>query len=319
MHIVYDAIWLYRSIACLILVFVFYKWNSKAQFVIPYTQAPLWTKIYNSILIVVVILCILMPLELQISHPWASNREPKYAIQVLFDVSLSMTAKDLEPSRFTVAKRFVSNLIVSLPTYQWSTLFFSGLPVLRTAYSHDTSAILQNIQPLSMWDFPPTEDFVGTAIGDALLLALGNIAYIQWDVRPFFILITDGDSNKWYDPEQILPTLKKLKIPVYTIGLWVGSTIIGTDTFGTNVYTNINLDLLKHIAKETWGKFFYVEDPDDFEDIAKDIQQFLTRHETTISSPILVWLNDYFSAILIVCLTYISLYRSYALLRKRSF
>lgn len=319
MQIVYDAVWLYRSIACLVLIFVLYKRNSKAQFVAPRKALTIWSNIYTWAIVLCIILAVLLPLQLRITTPWLVNREPAYAAQILFDVSLSMTAKDLPPSRFSVAKGFVSNLIQSLPQYQWSTLFFSWLPVLRTAYSSDTIATITNISSLSMGDFPPTENFVGTAIGDALLLALGNIKHIQWDVRPFFILITDGDSNKWYDPEQILPTLKQLNIPVYTIWLGAGSTIIGTDTFGTSVYTDINLDLLKHIAKETWGKFFYVEKNENFADITTSIQNALRRSETTTEIPVLIECNTYIFFVLVVILLYIVLYKIYIIIRPRSF
>lgn len=231
-----------------------------------------------------------------------------------------MTATDLPPSRFGVAKQFVSDLVTALPQYQWSTIFFSWLPVLRTAYSSDTPAIVHNLSSLSMGDFPPTEDFVGTAIGDALLLALGNVPHIRWDVSPFFILITDGDSNKGYDPEQILPTLQKLHIPVYTIGLGMGSTVIGTDTFGTSVYTTINLDLLKHIAKETWGQFFYVEKNEDFAAIATAIQAVFHEHETLQqAAPSFVELDTYVAGLLIITLLYIVSYRIYTVLRHRPF
>lgn len=319
MHIVYDAVWLYRSILSLILVFVLYKRNRKAQFVAPYKALHLWAKAYQTIVVCCVICCILLPLQLRLSTPWLTIREPSYAAQILFDVSLSMTAKDLPPSRFSVAKQFISSLIQSLPQYQWSTIFFSWLPVLRTAYSHDTDAIVQNLSSLSMGDFPPTEDFVWTAIGDAFLLGLGNIRHIQWDVRPFFILITDGDSNKGYDPEQVLPTLKKLHIPVYTIWLGIGSTIIGTDTFGTSIHTDINLDLLKHIAKETWGEFFYVQKTEDFAAITTAIQDVLHHNEQTTQTPIFVSINPYILFVLLVMLTYIVTYRTYVVMRSRSF
>lgn len=319
MQILYNQIWLYRSIAIVILIFVLYRWNSKANFVAPYTKRRTTSIIYSIASQTTAILAIILPLWLQISLPSTSVSKPLYAGQILFDVSLSMTAKDLSPSRFSVAKKFVYNLLSALPDYQRSTIFFSGIPVLRTAYSDDNTALLHNISSLSMGDFPPTENFVGTAIGDALLLGLWNTKHIQWDVQPFFILITDGDSNTGYDPLQVLPTLQKLNIPVYTIWLWSGSTVIGTDTFGTNIYTAINIPLLKKIAQTTRGKFFYVQKPNDFTTIAKDIERTLHNSEQTIHTDIIISINQYILCIVILLLCYIIWYRVYVVIRLRSF
>jgi hypothetical protein len=44
------------------------------------------------------------------------KKVPTLNIEVLFDVSLSMTAKDLKPDRFDVAKESLINFIQSLDT-----------------------------------------------------------------------------------------------------------------------------------------------------------------------------------------------------------
>jgi hypothetical protein len=85
------------------------------------------------------------------------------------------------------------------------------------------------------------------------------------------------------------------------------------------VYTDINLDLLKHIAKETWGKFFYVEKNADFAQIATSIQNALRRSEISTQTPIFIACNWYILFALIVMLLYVVSYKTYVILRPRSF
>lgn len=52
------------------------------------------------------------------------------------------------------------------------------------------------INNLQLGHFPPVPEFVGTAIGDALLLGIAKAQNLPDNVQPLFVLITDGDSNR---------------------------------------------------------------------------------------------------------------------------
>ena len=57
---------------------------------------------------------------------------------------------------------------------------------------------------LRLGDFPATDSFLGTALGDALLLSLYQFSQIDEDAPRALVIISDGDSNKGYDPYKVL-------------------------------------------------------------------------------------------------------------------
>ena len=80
---------------------------------------------YKSILIILSISTILLPLD----YRWVSDKvvvkEKNLPIQILFDVSLSMAADDIQPSRYVAAKDSMIKLIKQLDGYNISIVIFS--------------------------------------------------------------------------------------------------------------------------------------------------------------------------------------------------
>ena len=116
------------------------------------------------------VFAVLLPLQIG----WLQGRSVEVAknldIQVLFDVSLSMTADDIQPNRFDAAKSSLIAMAQELTGYNMSIIFFSGKAFVGIPFTTDTQAVQGNLSHVSLNDFPPTLDFVGTAIGDALVL-----------------------------------------------------------------------------------------------------------------------------------------------------
>lgn len=107
---------------------------------------------------------------------------------------------------------------------------------------------------MNLGDFPPVKDFLGTAIGDALLLAANNLQQFvqQKTYKPgIVILITDGDSNVGYDPMQVMMYYQKMHVPLYVLGVGQENYLIGRDSRDDDVTTNINLPLLQKLADKT--------------------------------------------------------------------
>ena len=143
--------------------------------------------------IAILLLC-LIPLDINIS----SGTVPVVTappLQIIFDVSLSMTATDIQPSRFAAAKNMVTSLLQTWKGYPVSVILFSGIPFVHIPFSTQTDAVLAKRQTTHLGQFPPVPQFVGTAIGDALLLGVHNITNSHF-TGGVILLITDGDSNK---------------------------------------------------------------------------------------------------------------------------
>jgi uncharacterized protein YegL len=188
---------------------VTYFFNLKPKFIFPakyFNQNKnILFKIVNFVLVISIVI---LPLDLQFISDKKIITEKILPVQIIFDVSLSMAADDIKPSRYDSAKTALLKLIQKLDGYNISLITFSGIPFIYIPFSTDTNAIISKFKDTNLGDFPPTEDFIGTAIGDALLLGIKNLdkacpatrdsrVRLQDPEYPgIIILITDGDSNK---------------------------------------------------------------------------------------------------------------------------
>jgi hypothetical protein len=124
------------------------------------------------------------------------------------------------------------------------------------------------------------KEFLGTALGDALLLGVQNLQKItSWSGSSpgLILLITDGDSNEWYDPSQVITLLQKRDIPVFVLGIGNSDYLIGYDQWDQPITTSINIPLLQSIATQTsWAFSRGLSN--------NDIDQFLQSLLTTIKT-----------------------------------
>jgi len=184
------------ALACVSLFF----FNLKPKFLLPAKYfIPDKHIIFRIVNVVLVLSVLLLPLDLQFVSDKKLIAQKILPVQIIFDVSISMAADDIKPSRYDAAKTALLTLIQKLDGYNISLIAFSGIPLIYIPFSTDTQATISKFQDTSLGDFPPTEDFVGTAIGDALLLAINNLDKIRLQDKEYpgiIILITDGDSNK---------------------------------------------------------------------------------------------------------------------------
>ena len=123
----------------------------------------------------IVVSIILLPLEMGFVSSKSVIVDKPLPVQIILDVSLSMSAYDINPSRFSAAKTSLAELIRRLDGYDVSLITFSGIPFVAVPFSHDTQAVLAHVEKMSLSDFPPVKEFLGTALGDALLLGVKNL------------------------------------------------------------------------------------------------------------------------------------------------
>jgi Ca-activated chloride channel homolog len=112
-------------------------------------------------------------------------------IMIVFDISLSMLAEDISPSRITVAKSVVRDFISERKNDRIGLIIFAGQPFVSIPFSTDYSGISSIVSGLSpdliRQDLPGLS---GTNIGDALLLA--NMTYSgSRSAAKSIILLTD--------------------------------------------------------------------------------------------------------------------------------
>jgi Ca-activated chloride channel homolog len=179
---------------------------------------------------------------------------------VVLDVSQSMYATDIKPTRLDRAKNAVRLVADSLARDRAGMVVFAGSAFLQCPLTTDIGAFSMFLDSAS----PSSVRIQGTDIGKALTVAARVFEKKRTQAKMLF-LITDGEDHE-NNVQEALVKLKSLGVSVYTAG--IGSETGGfvsikngdgemllKDRSGEPVRTKVNVGLLKKIADETGGKY----------------------------------------------------------------
>lgn len=176
-----------------------------------------------------------------------------YMITILLDLSKSMDANDIYPSRLGRAKLEIEDFIKSVDNLSVALVGFAGTSFIATPFTQDMETfthILDNLNPKSV-------ALQGTRIADALQTAK-NTFNINSISQKSIILITDGEDHAG-NFETTLKELKDMNISVYTVGIGTeeGESIVSDlGVSGRTIISKRDDETLKLIADYTGGKSY---------------------------------------------------------------
>lgn len=135
-------------------------------------------------------------------------------IMLAIDVSPSMAASDVEPSRIEAAKQTARRFILGRTQDRIGLVAFGGASQLACPLTADYDALLSQLDSLQ----PGMTMVDGTAIGDGMVSALNHLKSGSAKSK-IVILLTDGRSNTGLiDPLTAAKTAASLGVKIYTIG-----------------------------------------------------------------------------------------------------
>jgi Ca-activated chloride channel family protein len=201
-----------------------------------------------------------------------------------FDVSGSMAADDLQPSRMEAAKAAAQAFVEHQPvTVQIGVVSFSDNGFTVQVPTTDKEAVLATINRLA-----PAR---GTSLANGILTSLSTISStgsgptqrIYTNLTPVptpaatpvpqgaissavIVLLSDGENNESPDPLAAAQTAADGGVRIYTVG--IGSpagTIIHVDGFA--IHTQLDEPMLQQIAKISGGAYYRAEDEEQLADI----------------------------------------------------
>ena len=180
-------------------------------------------------------------------------------IMILLDISNSMRATDMYPSRLESTKNAISNLVRKLSSDRVGLIIFAGSAFVQVPMTTDLKATDIFIQSVSC-DMISEQ---GTALGEAMNLA---IKYFNFDdnLSKAIILVSDGENHEPEpDPVQIAKLCAEKGIVVHTIGVGdvrgapipvkEGSKDFIKDRSGNIVMTKLDEASLQKIAQAGGG------------------------------------------------------------------
>lgn len=190
---------------------------------------------------------------------------------VALDVSNSMLAEDVTPSRLVRAKQQIAKLVDKMKTDKIGLIVFAGDAYTQIPITDDYSSVKMFLETIG----PDMVSKQGTAIGAAIDLASRSFATVSQEEAEdevpknrAIIVITDGENHE----DNALDATKRAAekgIRVYTVGLGdpngvpipltAGSSEKRRDRNGNVVVSKLNEKLLKEIATEGNGAYIPVD------------------------------------------------------------
>jgi Ca-activated chloride channel family protein len=207
-----------------------------------------------------------------LSRPEATISQPRRegTVVLAFDVSGSMAAKDLAPSRIGAAKSAARAFVKRQPsTVRVGVGAFSGSGLVTQQPTADRARVLAAIDRLT----PQGATALARGLQTSLSAIVGKTVQLDTSngsVEPqgqdlgyhgsaAVILLTDGENTAAPDPISVADLASTAGVKVYPIGL--GSpegTVLEIDGF--QVATALDESLLREIASTTGGRYFAAAD-----------------------------------------------------------
>lgn len=202
---------------------------------------------------------------------------------ICLDISNSMLAEDVTPSRLDRAKMMVENLVDHFTDDKIGLIVFAGDAFVQLPITSDyvsAKMFLSNIDPSMMAS-------QGTDIARAVGMATHSFTQEQ-GIGKAIIVITDGEDHEGGAVEAA-EAAKKAGMRVYMLG--IGSTkgapipIPGTsdymiDNTGSTVMSALNDEMCKQIASAGGGAYIHVENNSNAQDLLDQELDKLSKKET---------------------------------------
>lgn len=224
------------------------KWRPEAKF---------W--ILSAALALLIVMLARPQMGTKISHEKRSGIETIIAM----DISNSMMAEDVAPSRLRRCKMMVENLVEHFTDDKIGLIVFAGDAFVQLPITSDyvsAKMFLSSIDPSMM-------AAQGTDIAQAIDMAVHSFTQ-ETEIGRAIIIITDGEDHEGGAIEAAREA-KKMGMRVFVLG--VGSPngapipMVGrqgnymTDRMGNTVMTRLNEDMCKQIAKAGGGAYIHVD------------------------------------------------------------
>lgn len=189
-------------------------------------------------------------------YDWVEVETDGTNILVAVDLSASMLAEDISPSRLSRAKLEINKLIDKLTGDRLGLIIFAGDAFLQSPLTHDYLMVKDWVSKIDVNSISSP----GTSITAAIDEAIRAFSFVESESKAM-IIISDGEEQD----QETLASAQRAKsagIKIYSIGVGTqkGSPIklpsgLVKDAQGNVVVSKLDDALLKQIAKITEGEY----------------------------------------------------------------
>jgi Ca-activated chloride channel family protein len=198
-----------------------------------------------------------------LTRPVVINQQNNESIKakdliIALDVSSSMNADDIKPTRLNVAKKLIGKILETNKQDRFSLFAFTTNPLILSPSTTDHQLLISAIDSLKV-------DNILTH-GTNLQNLLNRISVLKIPQKNLLLFSDGGDS---FDIEQLLDICQENGIHIFAIGTATNKGATLKDSYGKKIKdTKKNLVIsrlnpqLKDLAQQSGGEFFKIDDFD---------------------------------------------------------
>ena len=224
-------------------------------------------------------------------------------VMIALDISNSMLAQDVQPSRLEKAKRLVAQLVDKMENDKVGMIVFAGDAFTQLPITSDYISAKMFLESIN----PSLISKQGTAIGAAINLATRSFTP-QEGVGRAVIVITDGENHEGGAVEAAKAAAEKgIQVSVLGVGMPDGAPIPveGTNDFrrdrdGNVVVTRLNEQMCQEIAQAGDGIYVRVDNSNAAQKvIAQEINKMA---KADVETQVYTEFNEQFQAVVWIIL-----------------
>lgn len=247
------------------------------------------------------LLAALLLLAVAVARPEAQLRVPheRATVMIAVDVSRSMEATDVPPTRIDAAREAASAFVRELPpTFNVGVVAFAGDAMVMATPTTDHDAVVRELESLTLRD--------STAIGEAVFTSLDQIAAMGPVADPAdpgdpadpsvpdaesrvpgrIVLLSDGSNIRGRSIESAAAAAREAQVPVSTIAYGTPTGVI--EVGNRLVPVPADTTSLAQLAADSGGQAYEAETTDELSAVYEDIGSSIGwRTEPTELTPYL--------------------------------
>ena len=235
------------------------------------------------LLLAALALLILMVARPQMGSKISHDKRQGIETIICLDISNSMLAEDVAPSRLDKSKMLVENLVDKFTNDKIGLIVFAGDAFVQLPITSDyvsAKMFLQNISPSLI-------QTQGTNIAQAISLASKSFTQ-QENIGRAIIVITDGENHE-VGAQDAAQMANKKGINVFILGIGnakgapipMGDGSYLTDNAGNTVMTALNEQMCRELAQAGKGQYIHVDNTSDAEKALNDDLAKLQKGDMT--------------------------------------
>jgi Ca-activated chloride channel family protein len=229
----------------------------------------------------VALLLIVVALARPQTHTEEARTVEGIDIMFVLDLSKSMEEQDLQRNRLDAGQRTIREFLRHRQGRgdRIGLVVFAQEAMLQSPLTLDYQSLESVVAGLQIGEVPA----LGTAIGDALGLALASLARSE-SASKVVILLSDGDWNKapFMDPFEARDLSVQMGVRVFTVLLGDEAPGKSAERSQSRRLYAMNPKLLENIAEQTGGDHFRAGDDAQLSESFEEIRKSLIKSENRV-------------------------------------